>query len=125
VFLHRQAEARHALEMALRLNPADPAIRVADMLIGASLFLAREYAAAAAHLRALALRFPRYSAANRWLVLALGKLREVDEARTVIDRLAEIAPNSLANAAASRPPWLRQEDHDHVLEALREAGWSG
>jgi TolB-like protein/DNA-binding winged helix-turn-helix (wHTH) protein/tetratricopeptide (TPR) repeat protein len=125
VFLNRHAEARCALRMAVRLNPADPTIRVADMLIGTSLFLNREYAAAAAHLRALVLRFPRYSAANRWLLLTLAKLGEVDEARAIIERLADIAPNALANAASARPPWCRQEDYDHIIEALREAGWSG
>jgi len=123
VFLGRHDEARRSLGAALRLNPMDPAIRVAEMLIGTSLYLNREYAAAAAHLRSLVLRFPRYSAANRWLVLALGKLGETVEARITMERLAEIAPNSLALAAAARPAWCRQEDHDHILEGLRAAGW--
>jgi hypothetical protein len=24
-----------------------------------------------------------------------------------------------------RPPWFRPEDHDHMLDGLRKAGWQG
>ena len=125
VFLNRHAEARSTLETALRLNPMDPTIRIADMLIGTSLYLAGDYAAAVTHLRPLVLKFPRYSAANRWLLLALGQLGEQREARAIMERLEDIAPNMLSRVAAARPAWCRQEDHDHILDGLRKAGWRG
>jgi hypothetical protein len=32
---------------------------------------------------------------------------------------------SLSEAYRQRPPWMRPEDHAHMLEGLRKASWEG
>jgi hypothetical protein len=32
---------------------------------------------------------------------------------------------SLSEAYHQRPPWMRPEDHAHMLEGLRKASWEG
>lgn len=124
VFTANHDAARLALRTARRLNPMHPTIRVADMLMGASLYLNREYAAAVAHLRELTLKFPRYSAAYRWLLPALGQCGEIEEAHQVLAWMGEQAPNALRRLHGPRSQAYRAEDREHVLAGMRAIGWT-
>jgi TolB-like protein/Tfp pilus assembly protein PilF len=122
VFMGRHDEGRLSLHTALRLNPMDPTIRVAEMLIGASLYLNREYAEAVSRLRALVLKFPRYSAANRWLGVSLAQCGRIEEAQATMAWLASFAPNNLTRVLARRPPSITQADWEHFVAGVRAAG---
>jgi adenylate cyclase len=34
-----------------------------------------------------------------------------------------VAPGSFESRLRNRVPWMRPEDHAHMLEGLRKAGW--
>ena len=40
-----------------------------------------------------------------------------------VERAIAIAPASFDMYVRNRVPWMRQEDHAHMLEGLRKAGW--
>ena len=50
--------------------------------------------------------------------------REV-EARLVLQEAMSIAPVFFDFLMRNRPPFCRSEDHEHMLEGLRRAGWQG
>lgn len=125
VFSGDHDAARQVLRTAMRLNPVHPTIRLADMLIGASLYLNQEYRAAADHLRDVVLRFPRYSAANRWLLAALGLCGETEEAHRVLAWITENAPDALSQVLETRTRAYRPQDRAHILLGLRAGGWTG
>jgi hypothetical protein len=55
---------------------------------------------------------------------------KISRGRSVEERLKEAQQNAIAIVPASfqssvreRVPWMRLEDHAHMLEGLRKAGW--
>ena len=62
---------------------------------------------------------------RRWLAVALGQLGRIDEAREALRDAIDISPEAFDFYARSRPPWYRPEDHEHMLDGLRKAGWQG
>ena len=55
---------------------------------------------------------------------------EISRGRFVEERLKETLQNAIAIVPASfqssvreRVPWMRPEDHAHMMEGLRKAGW--
>jgi adenylate cyclase len=45
--------------------------------------------------------------------------------RKALERAIEIAPASFDMYVRKRVPWHRPEDHAHMLDGLRKAGWEG
>jgi adenylate cyclase len=119
----RPDEAQQPLLMALRLSPRDPlSARVLMMLILARYF-SGEYAEVA-NLAQRAIRdYPSETTHYRWLAAALGQLGRTDEARQALHQA--IAQRTFDFYVRSRPPWYRPEDHEHMLDGLRKAGWDG
>jgi adenylate cyclase len=37
----------------------------------------------------------------------------------------EVSPVAFDFYVRGRPPWIKPEDHAHMLEGLRKAGWQG
>jgi adenylate cyclase len=68
--------------------------------------------------------YPDYPLAYRWLAAALGQLGRTEEARQALEKAIAVAPASLDIYVRNRVPWIRPEDHAHMLEGLRKAGWS-
>lgn len=58
----------------------------------------------------------------RWLAVALG---QPEEAKEALDKAIAIAPGSFDMYVRNRVPWMRPQDHGHMLEGLRKAGWKG
>ena len=56
---------------------------------------------------------------------ALGQLGRADEARDALLKALEVSPQSFDLFVRSRPSWFRPEDHEHMLDGLRKAGWQG
>ena len=53
-----------------------------------------------------------------------GQLGQIKEAKEALQKAIAIAPAAFDMYVRGRVPWMRPEDHAHMLEGLRKAGWS-
>ena len=122
----RPAQARHSLATALRLDPRGPtALAVMAHLIVAS-YLERDYAAAEATGRRATRAYPQSARLRLWFAATLGQLGQVDEAHITLDAIIRTSATYFKFTTATRPPFFhRAEDHQHLLDGLRKAGWQG
>ena len=121
----RHAEGRNEALISLRINPRDPASTMAAVIVVASYYLERNYAATVeAALRCLA-NNPANPMPRRYLVAALGQLGRQEEAAAALREWLLVAPGLFDVVVRNRPPYVRPEDHEHMLEGLRKAGWDG
>ncbi len=123
VFLGRHDEGRAALEACLSLSPRDPRRAIRLTHLAASHYLEGNYSVAVETARCSVRQFPQYPATLPWLAAALGQLGKHDEARAVIQSLSAMLPSSLDAYIELRLALARREDHEHILEGLRKAGW--
>jgi adenylate cyclase len=86
------------------------------------LYLSRKYEAAVAMARQVVRSNPDYPLAYRWIAAALGQLGRTTEAKEALEKAIAIGPASF-DIYVRRVPWHRPEDHAHMLEGLRKAGW--
>ena len=68
---------------------------------------------------------PDYAGTRRWLAAALGQLGRTEEARAALEQVIAQSPGDLDVHARNRVRWMRPEDHEHMLDGLRKAGWQG
>ena len=126
VFSGAHREGYEMLQTYFRLNPYDPRNWEALHVIALAHYLDADYLGAvdAANRAIRANSSQRLS--YRWLAAALGQLGRKHEASEVLKRLAAmIAPSPLDDSLRGFYPWQRREDHDHMLDGLRKAGWRG
>jgi adenylate cyclase len=125
IFSGRSMEGLSALEICGRLDPhaVNSAVRLTHMAIG--LYFSHNYEAAAATAQRAIRRHPGWPQPYRWLAAALGQLGRTAEAKGVLERTTEVDPASFDMYVHTRPPWYRPEDHSHMIEGLRKAGWTG
>jgi adenylate cyclase len=57
------------------------------------------------------------------LAAALGQMGRTADAKEALERHRAIAP--ARGVVRERYPGLRPEDHAHMIEGLRKAGWQG
>jgi len=88
-----------------------------------ALYFAREYEAATHAAQAGIRSHPDFPLTYRWLAAALGQLGRWVEAEKALEKAVAIAPASFDMYVRNRVPWMRPEDHAHMLEGLRKAGW--
>jgi adenylate cyclase len=119
------SEGRDRMRTALRLNPRDPGNRLFANSIAASHYFEHDYVAAIEAANWAIAGYPAYSNPYRWLAASLGQLGRVDEAREALEQAMDIYRAVFDLYARSRPPWFRPEDHEHMLDGLRKAGWQG
>ncbi len=87
-------------------------------------YFSRNYDDAVEAAKRLIRSFPEFSAAHRNLAAALGRLGHITEAKEALDKAITLAPVSFDMYVRTRVPWHRPEDHAHLLDGLRKAGWS-
>jgi adenylate cyclase len=123
IFSGRPKEGVAALERSIRLDPRDPrsAVRLSRMALG--LYFSGEYAATVEVAKRAIRTYPEFPNPYRWLAAALGQLGRVDEAKQALKQAIAIVPVSFETNVRRRVPWMRPEDHAHMLEGLRKAGW--
>ncbi len=46
-----------------------------------------------------------------------------DPYKEALEKAISVAPSSFDMHIRQRPPWFRPEDHAHIVEGLRKAGW--
>jgi adenylate cyclase len=107
-----------------RLNPRDPISGFAATLIAMSYYLEGNYETAVDTGKNGVVEYPEFALTRWYLVAALGQLGRKDEAATALHELLTVAPD-LPVMIRNRPPHFRPEDHDHILDGLRKAGWQG
>lgn len=84
-----------------------------------------KYAASVDAARQAIQSYPKYTHPYRWLAAALGQLARTAEAKEALDKAVAVAPASFDMYVRNRVPWMRPEDHAHILDGLRKAGWEG
>jgi adenylate cyclase len=118
-------KGRVALEKSIRLDPRSPNLNLRLVDITISYYLSREYDAAVEAARRGIRAFPDHSNQYRWLAAALGQIGRIEEANEVLQKTIAMAPAAFDMFVRRRVPWHRPEDHAHMLEGLRKAGWEG
>jgi adenylate cyclase len=118
----RTAEGFAALTRSIELDPRGPRLKMRLLQLTVNRYISREYEAAVETAKR-AIRFcPDYPFTYRWLVAALGQLGRNAEAKRAMMQAIAIAPTSFA---IPRAPWMPPDDHAHMVEGLRKAGWQG
>jgi adenylate cyclase len=118
-------EGRIALEKCIRLDPRNPNNNQQLLVITISHYLSREYDAAVEAAKRGIRAYPGHSNQYRWLAAALGQSGRIEEAKEALARAIAIAPAAFDMFVRRRVPWHRPEDHAHMVEGLRKAGWEG
>jgi adenylate cyclase len=123
IFAGRPEEGVAALEKSVRLDPRHPRseMRLNQMALG--LYFSRDHAAAAEVAKRAIRSYPDYPNPYRWLAAALGQLGRVEEAKRALQEAIAVVLDSFQSYVRERGPWTRPEDHAHLLEGLRKAGW--
>jgi hypothetical protein len=93
------------------------------LLLTAVHYFSRDYADAVAIARSTVRDYPDYPLPYRYLAASLGQLGRLDEARVALHEAMTISPVAFDLYVRSRQPWFRPEDHEHILDGLRKAGW--
>jgi adenylate cyclase len=115
-----------AIEMAIRINPADPAISAALTALSFNLMMKGDYERAADVGNLSVQRAPVFPTAWRVLASVLahaGRIEQAARAYQAAITSAKATP-SLADLTATLP-FREQSMMDHFLDGLRKAGWKG
>jgi adenylate cyclase len=125
IFSGRPKEGLAALETAIRLDPRDPrsALRLTQIAVG--LYFSQEYEAAIEAAKRAIRSFPDFPNPYRWVAAALGQLGRIKEAKEALVKAVAAAPASFDMYVRTGVPWMRTEDHAHMVDGLRKAGWEG
>jgi adenylate cyclase len=123
IFSGRPKEGLAALERSIRLDPRYPrsAARLHQVAIG--LYFCRDYEAAIEAAKRTIRAYPEFPNTYRWLAAALGQTGRIEEAKEALEKAIVLAPAAFDMYVRRRVPWQRPEDHAHMLEGLRKAGW--
>jgi adenylate cyclase len=123
IFSGRPKEGVGALERSIRLDPRDPRSELRLNQLALGFYLSREYAAAVEVAKRAIRSYPDFPNPYRWLAAALGQLDRIEEAKEALRAAMAVVPASFQRSVRERMPWMRPEDHAHMLEGLRKAGW--
>jgi tetratricopeptide (TPR) repeat protein len=115
-------EARRRIEQCRRLAPRDPHSFFADGAAVIVELLSRNHAAAAVIGRRVTQLHPRFSAAYKPYLSALGHLGESKEAALVYRRLLQLEPDFTVRAFRASSPFALREHTDHYAAGLSLAG---
>jgi adenylate cyclase len=125
IFSGQPVDGVGLLQTCIRLDPRRPRMATRLNLVALSLYFCGEYAGAADSARGAIQSHPGFAPPYRWLAAALGQTGPAEEARAALERAIAVAPASFDMYVRDRVPWMRPEDHAHMLEGLRKAGWRG
>ena len=125
IFSGRPNDGLAALKTCIRLDPRDPFMAVRLLHVTCGLYFARDYEAAVEAARSLIRSYPDFPMIYRWPAAALGQLGRTAEAKEALDKAVSLAPAAFDMYVRKRVPWFSPEDHAHLVEGLRKAGWQG
>jgi adenylate cyclase len=125
IFGGRPREGRDAVLATLRLNPHDRRAVHLRSQIAISHYFERDYNSACEAARHAIARHPEHPLAYRWLAASLGQLGRAEGASDALRTALAMSSQTFELQVRSCPPWFRPEDHEHMLDGLRKAGWQG
>jgi adenylate cyclase len=123
IFSGRPNEGITTVQRCLRLDPRDPMMAAYLLAMTAGYYFCRDYETAMETARRLIRSYPGYPLPYRWFAAALGQLGCTTAAREALENAIAIAPASFEMYVRQRAAFFRPEDHAHMLEGLRKAGW--
>jgi adenylate cyclase len=121
----RPQEGLASLQTSVRLDPHSPSLAFGLHHTAVSLYFSREYEAAVEADKLAIRSYPDVPQPYRWLAAALGQTGRAAEAREALEKAIAVVPASFDRFVRQRAPWIRPEDHAHMVEGLRKAGWKG
>ena len=121
----RPKEGLAALETCIRLDPRDPSLVNRLNQFALAHYFCRDYEGTVEAAERAIRSFPDFPSPYRWLAAALGELGRAAEAKEALEKAITVSPASFEFQVRDRPPWFRPEDHAHMLDGLRKAGWQG
>jgi adenylate cyclase len=121
----RATEAQAPLALALRLDPHGPTAPAAMHNLAVGFYFAQDYHAVEVTTRRTIRTYPEHPRSFVWLTAALGQLGRSEEASTALHLALKAAPSYFKYKTVSRAPYMRPEDHEHLLDGLQKAGWRG
>src|SRR6516164_160723 len=125
----RPKEGLAALKTCIRLDPRAPSLVLRLGQVAVALYFCREYAAAVEAARQAIRSFPDHPRSYLVLAAALGQMGRTAEAKEALEKAIAIAPalfdSYVRGHVLKRYPGVRSEDHAHLMEGLRKAGWVG
>src|SRR6516162_7349863 len=116
-------EGIRSLLNCTRLDPLDPLVSLRLSQIALGHYFSRDYEAAVEVAKRIIQSYPDFPTSYRTLAAALAQVGRLDEAKDTLAKALALAPLSFDMYVRGRPPWIRGEDHAHMLEGLRKAGW--
>jgi TolB-like protein/Flp pilus assembly protein TadD len=125
VFARRAAEARLALNIALRLDPLGETALTALHHLTVISYLEGDYVASKAAASRVIRAYPHFPRSYPYLVASLGQLGRAKEADRALQEAMSAGQDFFEHLVRGRPPYYRPDDYDHLLEGLRKAGWQG
>ena len=125
VYSRRTAEARLAINTALRLDRRGATARQAQVQLAISFYSERDYVSAETTASQIIRAYPDFPRPYLYLAASLGQLGREKEAHRALDEAMSAAPAVFDFLTRGRPPWHHPEDYEHLLEGLRKAGWQG
>lgn len=118
-------EGLAALKTCIRLDPRAPSLVNRLNQVALAHYFCRDYEGTVESAERAIRSFPDFASPYRWLAAALGELGRTAEAKEVLGKAIAVSPASFDFQVRERPPWFRPEDHAHMLDSLRKAGWEG
>jgi adenylate cyclase len=119
----RPQQGLAAAETAVRLDPRSSTTPIQLLLITIGHYQCRDYELAVEAAKRTIRSYPDYPRPYMWLAAALGQLGRAEEASAALAKAVALWPAALDRDLGARMPWNRPEDHAHMLEGLRKAGW--
>jgi adenylate cyclase len=113
------------MKTALRLSPHNPLNGFLMILIAMSHYYQCDYPNALQVAQRTVSLCPEHPLAYRWVAVSLGQLGRTTEAAEALRKATAVSPSSFDFFTRARPPWMHPENHDHMLDGLRKAGWNG
>jgi adenylate cyclase len=123
VFTGRMAEGRESLGIFEHLSPRDVHSVPARSIVAISYYFERNYAQCVEAAQRLLGAHPDIALTHKWLAASLGQLGRVSEARAALEKSIAVSPHEFDVYVRGRVPWMLPEDHRHMIDGLRKAGW--
>jgi hypothetical protein len=109
--------------VAIRHDPRNPYQVDFMALLIVAYYFERDYDSAVDAAGHSLARYPKDPRAYRFLAASLAQLGRDHEARDVLQHAMTISPASFDIFVRACPLWWRRENHDHMPDGLRKAGW--
>ncbi len=121
----RPRDGLAALEKCIRLDPRSPSLVNRLTQLALAHYFCGDYDAALEAAQRAIRSFPDFPSPYRWAAAALGALGRTAEAKDALQKAIAVSPAEFDFQVCERPPWFRPQEHAHMIDGLRKAGWDG